>query len=145
MAVIESHLTPEELENNYEYKVVKRALMREYPWIKDVTFDNDDLNKYNLIFLDLIVDPAEMGESYGYEMNSWVKSRVDRGENYHGTFPSLIFNVPFEQGKDEVSAPIEIMIRDIHSSPALPQDLRLPRGRQFQVGAYIINPDGPAW
>ena len=143
--VIQSHMTPEELQNNYEFKVVRRALMKEYPWVKDVTFNPEELDMYNLIFLNLIVDPLQMGEAYGYEMNPWVKSRVDRGENYHGTFPSLIFNVQFEQGKDEVTEPIDSMIREIHNSPALPEDLRLPRGRQFQVGSYIINPDGPAW
>jgi hypothetical protein len=145
MAEIQSQMSGDDLRNNYEYKVVRRALMKQYPWVKDVTFEEEDLSRYNLIFLNLIVDPSEMGEAYGYEMNSWVKSRVGRGENYHGTFPSLIFNVPFENGKSEVTDPIDDMIREIHNSPALPEDLRLPRGRQFQVGTYIINPDGPAW
>lgn len=135
-------MSGDELRNNYEYKVVKRALMREYPWVKDVTFDEEDLAKYNLIFLDLIVDPIEMGKAYGYELNSWIKGRIDRNEKYHGTFPSLIFNVPFENGKSEVTDPINDMIGEIHNSPALPEDLRLGRGRQFQVGSYIINPDG---
>ena len=66
--VIESPMTPEQLENNYEFKVVRRALMREYPWIKDVTFKPSELEKYNLIFLDLIVDPIKMGEAYGYNI-----------------------------------------------------------------------------
>ena len=145
MAEITTPMSGDELRNNYEYKVVRRALMKQYPWIKEVTFDEDDLNKYNLIFLNIIVDPIEMGESFGYELNSWIKSRVQRGEKYYGTFPSLIFTVPFEQGKDEVNIPIENMIREIHNSPALPEDLRLPKGRQFQVGSYIINPDGPDW
>jgi len=145
MAEIQSHINGDELRNNYEFKVVRRALMKEYPWIIDVTFDEEDLQRYNLIFLDLIVDPAKMGEAYGYELNSWVQSRVNRGENYHGTLPSLIFNVPYERGKDEVTVPIDSMIKDIHDSPALPEDMRLPRGRQFQIGAYVINPDGPDW
>jgi hypothetical protein len=145
MAEITTPMSGDELRNNYEYKVVRRALIKQYPWIKDVTFDEEDLNKYNLIFLNLIVDPAEMGESYGYELNSWIQGRLDRGEKYYCTYPSLIFNIPFEQGKDEVTMPIDDMIREIHNSPALPEDLRLPRGRQFQVGSYIINPDGPEW
>jgi len=145
MAEIQSHISGDELRNNYEFKVVRRAMMKEYPWIIDVTFDEEDLQRYNLIFLDLIVDPAKMGEAYGYELNSWVQSRVNRGENYHGTLPSLIFNVPYERGKDEVTVPIDNMIKDIHDSPALPDDMRLPRGRSFQVGSYVINPDGPDW
>lgn len=145
MAEILSPMSGDDLRNNYEFKVVRRALMKQYPWIKDVTFNEDELNKYNLIFLQIIVDPIEMGEAFGYELNSWIQGRLDRGEKYHGTFPSLIFNIPFENGKSEVTKPIDDMIREIHNSPALPEDLRLPRGRQFQVGHYIFNPDGKEW
>jgi len=143
--VIESPMTPEQLENNYEYKVMKRALMKEYPWIKGVTFNPDELEKYNLIFLDLIVDPIQMGEYYGYEFNPWIVGRLNRGEYYSGNFPSLIFDIKYEQAKSEVSNPIDNTLTQIHNSPALPQDLRLPKGRSFQVGAYIFNPDGPEW
>ena len=145
MAEITTPMSGDDLRNNYEFKVVRRALIKQYPWIKDVTFDEDDLSKYNLIFLHIIVDPIEMGEAFGYELNPWIQGRIDRGEKYHGTFPSLIFNIPFEDGKSEVTDPIDDMIREIHNSPALPEDLRLGRGRQFQVGHYIINPDGPEW
>jgi len=142
MAKIETHMTPEELQNNYEYKVVRRALMREYPWIKNVTFNPEELDQYNLIFLNLIVDPVKMGETYGWEMTSWVKMAYSNGDRYSGNYPSLLFNVSYEVGKDTVSAPINRMLEEIHSSPALPEDMRLPRGRTFQVGSYIVNPDG---
>lgn len=138
-------MSGDDLRNNYEFKVVRRALMKEYPWIKDVSFDEDDLGKYNLIFLHIIVDPLEMGRAFDYEVNSWIQGRIDRGEKYYGNYPSLIFNVPFEQGKDDVSEPINDMIGEIHNSPALPEDLRLPKGRSFQVGQYVFNPDGPEW
>ena len=146
MAKIESHMTPEELQNNYEYKVVKRALIREYPWIKDVTFKPEELDQYNLIFLNLIIDPVEMGEAYEWEMTPWVKSASEKGERYWGNYPSLFFKgVTYEDGKDNVTNPMDNMMRQIHDSPALPQDLRLPSGRQFQVGSFIMNPDGEPW
>jgi hypothetical protein len=145
MAKIESHMTPEELQNNYEYKVVRRALMREYPWIKDVTFNPEELDQYNLIFLNLIVDPAKMGEQYGWEMNTWVKRDYEEGQMYRGNYPSLLFKITYEVGRDEINDPITRMFEEIHSSPALPEDMRLPRGRQFQVGSFIVNPDGEPW
>ena len=146
MAKIESHMTPEELQNNYEYKVVRRALMREYPWIKDVTFDPEELDQYNLIFLNLIVDPAKMGEPYGWEMNSWVKRAYEEGQRYSGNYPTLLFkDVTYEVGRDEINDPINRMFEEIHSSPALPEDMRLPRGRTFQVGSFVVNPDGEPW
>jgi len=145
MAKIESHMTPEELQNNYEYKVVRRALMREYPWIKDVTFDPEELDLYNLIFLNLIVDPAKMGEQYGWEMNTWVNRAYEEGQMYRGNYPSLLFKITYEVGRDEINDPIIRMFEEIHSSPALPEDMRLPRGRGFQVGSFIVNPDGEPW
>lgn len=145
MAVIESHMTPEQLENNYEYKVVKRALMREYPWIKDVTFTPNELDQYNLIFLNLIVDPIQMRDTYGYGFNPWVVSRIERGENYRGNYPSLLFDVSYEQGKDDIIDPLNKMIEQIHKSPAIPEDMRLPKGRSFQATTFVVNPDGPEW
>lgn len=145
MAEILSPMSGEDLEKNYEFKVVKRALMKEYPWIKDVTFNEGELNEYNLIFLSLIVDPIEMGEAYDYKMNPWVIGRLERDERYEGTYPSLLFNVPFEQGKDDITSPINNTLEQIHHSPALPDDLRLPEGRSFQVGNYVVNPNGKSW
>ena len=145
MAEIESHMTPEQLENNYEYKVVKRALMKEFPWIKDVTFTPNELDQYNTIFLNLIVDPMQMKDTYGYEFNSWVSSRIERGENYRGNYPSLLFDVSYEQGKEDIMDPLNKMIQQIRNSPALPQDMRLPKGRSFQATTFVINPDGPEW
>ncbi len=59
----ENQITYEELMDNYEFKVSKKMLMREYPWIKDVTYKNpEDINKYNLIFIDIVVDPYELAE-----------------------------------------------------------------------------------
>ena len=143
--VIQSHMTPEELQNNYEFKVVRRALMKEYPWVKDVTFNPEELDMYNLIFLNLIVDPAKMGEQYGWEMNTWVKRAYEEGQRYSGNYPSLLFNVTYEVGRDTMTDPMDDTLKQIHSSPALPEDMRLPRGRTFQVGSFIVNPDGEPW
>ena len=145
MARIESHMSGDDLRNNYEFKVVRRVLIREYPWIKDVTFYEDELDVYNIIFLNLTIDPIEMGETYGHDMNSWVKTAIGRGEKYKGTYPSLILNISYLDGQDEITKPINDTISQVHKSPALPEDLRLPRGRMFQVGNYIVNPEGEEW
>ena len=40
-------MTREQLENNYEYKVTKKALMREFPFVKDVFVkDDNDIDKW---------------------------------------------------------------------------------------------------
>jgi len=145
MANIESHITPEELENNYEYKVVKRALMKEFPYIKGVELNPEELDRYNLIFLNLIVDPIQMKETYGYEFNPWLIRRLEAGERYTANYPSLLYNVTYEDSKEDIMNPINKMMEQIHNSAALPHDMTLPKGRRFSVGSFIVNPNGPSW
>ena len=142
---VRNPMTPEELRNNYEFKVVRRAIMREFPYVLDVGFIDDEINNYNLIFLEIVIDPVKMGEFYGWEINPWIKGIIGRDQRYRATYPSLIFNASYSQAKDEVNEPIIDLIEGIHRSPALPDDLRLPQGRTFNIGAFIINPDGGDW
>ena len=142
---VRNPMTPEELRNNYEFKVVRRAIIKEFPYVLDVGFIDDEINKYNIIFLEIVVDPIKMGEFYGWEINSWIQGMIDRGQRYRATFPSLVFNTSYNQAKDEVHEPILDLIEGIHRSPALPNDLRLPNGRTFNIGSFVINPDGGDW
>ena len=51
-------MTREELENYYEYKVTKKALMREFPFVKDMNFKhNEDVNKWsNVIYVNVEIN-----------------------------------------------------------------------------------------
>lgn len=142
---VRNPMTPEELRNNYEFKVVRRAIMKEFPYVLDVGFIDDEINNYNLIFLEIVIDPVKMGEFYGWEINPWIKGIINRNQRYRATYPSLIFDVSYTIARDEVNEPIMDLIEGIHKSPALPDDLRLPNGRTFNIGAFVINPDGGDW
>jgi hypothetical protein len=142
---VRNQMTPDELRNNYEFKVVRRAIMKEFPYILDVGFIDDEINTYNIIFLEFVVDPIKMGEFYGWEINPWIQGIIGRDQRYRATYPSLIFNTSYNQARDEVNEPIMDLIEGIHKSPALPDDLRLPQGRTFNIGAFIVNPDGHEW
>jgi hypothetical protein len=145
MADITSPMTPEQLENNYEFKVVKRALMKEFPWIKDVVFRDDELNTYNLIFLNFVVDPVEMSQPFGWSMMPWVQRAYESGLRYKGNYVSMLFDVEHDEGKRALSDHMESTMIQVHESPALPEDLRLPKGRSFAIGSFIINPEGKDW
>ena len=142
---VRNPMTPEELRNNYEFKVVRRAIMREFPYVLDVGFIDDEINNYNIIFLEIVIDPVKMGEVYGWDINPWIEKIIDSGQRYRAIFPSLIFNASYSQAKDEVNEPLLDLIDGIHKSPALPDDLRLPQGRTFNIGSFIVNPDGHEW
>lgn len=135
-------MTGEELSNNYEFKIAKRSLMREFPWIKDVTFREEELNEYNTIFLYLTIDVTQVAKVVGAELTPWVKTLTSSGERYESPYISVMYNMSFDEGKQKINKPIIKLLDGIHDSPALPQDLRLPQGRRFSIGGFIANPTG---
>jgi len=137
---IQTPMTPEQLINNYQFKVVKRILLMEFPWMKDVSFYDDELNQYNLIFLNFIIDPIELGEEHGWEFNRWTKHVIENNMKYRARYLALIYDISLEEGK-VLSDKIERLLDEINNSSYIPTDLRLPAGRRFSLGHYIINPD----
>ena len=145
MAFISYPYTQQELYDNYEFKVVKKALMREYPWIKNVSVDPENLSKYNIIFLDLDIDPIKLGEERGWEVTPWVLKAFEEGKEYKGMFLSLFFDkVNYEESRDLSDELIELT-RGVHNSPALPSDLKIKGGRSFNIGDFYVNQGSEPW
>jgi hypothetical protein len=138
-------MTPEQLRNNYEYKVVRRAIMKEFPWIVDVTFNEDETNEYNIIFLDFVVDRDKVKELTDFSFPDYAVGRIEKGYYYKGLYPSLIFNMSYTEGKNTITDHMEDLMDKIHDSPALPDELKLPSGRSFKPSSFIVNPDGPEY
>jgi hypothetical protein len=133
------HITPEELYDNYEYKVTVKALKREFPFIKAVRVNEDEINNYGLIFLQIVIDPFLMAETYGYHVSNWVKNELRRGQTHSSIAPSAFFDESYY-----VVATIEDMIEDlmrnIHNSNAIPDTMKLPRGRQLDYNQFVVDP-----
>lgn len=145
MANITHHYTPEEINDNYEFKVVKKALMREYPWIKNVTVDENNLSKYSLIFLDFDIDPIKLGEEMDWELTPWVRRAYEEGKEYKGLYLSLFFNgVGYDETKDLTDDMTELM-RSVGQSPAFPPDLRIKGDRKFSLGEFFLNKGSESW
>jgi hypothetical protein len=131
-------LTPEELFNNYEYKLVVKALKREFKWITNVTVEEEEkINNYNLIFIDITINPYIVMEEYGWGLQSWTILDIERKQSYYSPYLSTIFITSYEDGRD-VNQTIDTFMSQIHQSPALPKELKLPEGRKFSVGGYRV-------
>ena len=131
-------LTYEEFLDNYEFKVAKRMLLREYPWIKDVFFRNpEEVNKYNLIFLDLIIDPFELGEQEGWRLASYVTKSVERGDDFWSPYLSTFFRTNTDDARELVHK-MDKTLENIHTSPAIPKEMKLPEHRKLNIGTWHI-------
>jgi hypothetical protein len=135
----QSEYTPDELRNNYEFKVVKRALMREYPWIKDVIINEEEINRFSIIFIELAIDHELFAQTYDSELTSWVKTAIKHDKKYRGMYPGIILKSNDDATQSKITNGIEDIIDAIHNSPALPQELKLKDGRKLKIGAYIVN------
>ena len=131
-------MTQEEVENNYTYKIVRKVLMREYPWIKDVRFDVPGLEKFDsVIFLELYINPYELANQYGWKVGRWIDSSVRLKEPYSSMSFSIFFVGSTEEMR-ELKVEIEDTIRAVQESSAIPPELRLP-DRRFTIGDIITT------
>ena len=133
-------LTYEELLDNDEFKVGKRILTREYPWIKDVVVKTpEDVNRYNLIFVDVIFNPFELSEEKGWRLASYVVKSIDRGDNFWAPYLSTFFTNMGDEARELVQS-MEKTLEDLHKSPAIPQEMRLPGHRRLNIGSWYTQP-----
>ena len=125
-------MTYEQVNNSYVLKIIKRVLMREYPWIKDVELEQNDFVDYKIVmFVKLYIDPYELGYENDWTVASWVKPGYDAGITI-GMFFKERF--PYHEISDDVNH----FIDSVTDSPAIPEELRLSKPRNsFHVGSYI--------
>jgi hypothetical protein len=141
-----NYVTPTEVENNYEFKLMKKVLRQEYPWVLDVLVPNDeDINKYNLIFLPIVIDPFILQKEVGLPIESWIKryltderyKQTYRQYAYVSSYISTMFNGDRDITRD-LQEKVDILMKSVGRSAAIPNDLKLGKGRQFSSGEFII-------
>jgi len=133
MAEVKDPLTREELYNNYEFRVVKKILKDTYPWIKDVIVeDPNKINQYNLLFVDIMIDPYELAQQTDGTVASYLNSFFD----YFSSPYLSTFFVSDQPTYSKIQDEIDQTLSSIHSSRALPDNLKLPKSRKLIAGSF---------
>jgi hypothetical protein len=115
--------------------------MREYPWIKDVQLDIPGLEKFEyVLFLDIYINPYELGEERGYNVASWIEKSIRNKEDYYTTVITMYFDGSSPEMR-AITQEVNDTIEATQKSPAIPVDLRLPENRRFMVGSYHLSDD----
>jgi len=138
MADINYHYTPEELYDNYTFKLIKRALMREFPYIKNVFVGDFDLGRFNTIFLNFDFDPTIWGEMYNDPMKSWLKDFADKGGYVDLSYPITSTDMKYEEYQP-IRKSIEKVISHVANSEAVPRELKIQGDRPVAIGTWHIN------
>jgi hypothetical protein len=134
-------MTVQELNDNYEYKITKRALIKEFPFIKDVFVrEEEEINKWStIIYIDLIIDPFVFAQQYGFRVWGPIINILKRGENYRSPYISIFIG---NDDRVELASPVnkamEELMYGIHESPAIPHELKL--GKELRIGTFTATP-----
>jgi hypothetical protein len=134
-------MTQQEIENNYTYKIVRKVLMREFPWIKDVQLDVHGLEQFQyVIFLNIFMNPYELGRERDFKVAHWIESAIRQGEDYDTSVITMYFEGSTDEMR-EVTQELNDTIEATQNSPAIPVDMRLPENKRFMVGTYHLTDD----
>lgn len=133
-------MTEQELYDNYTFKVVKRALMREFPFIKNVYVkDPADVDKYSMfIFLDVDINPYELSQMYGLKIDPIPNRYLRRGEPYWAPYLSMFIKGGVEETYP-IKKAIDDLVKSIQRSSAIPQEFKLDR--ELDISTFHASPD----
>ena len=133
-------MTYEELLNNYQYKITKKGLMREFPFIKDVldTTKEDFENYRTTLFITIVIDPYVVALMYNTEVWGGITRALKRGE----TFESPGLRIFFEDKNvgSDIVYDMNKLIQSVNNSAALPMEYKL-RDKVINIGHYEARPD----
>ncbi len=120
--------TTEEIEDNYEFKVIKRLLKKEYPFILDMKL-TDNWNDYNSLFFVDITASLPLLREYLNVPNDIRSSIYLRTVGSNVPYLSMFF--PSSYDKDglisDLAKKIQGTITRVRNSPSLPLEMKLPR------------------
>ena len=138
--------TKAEVESSPMFKIIKRAIMRKYPWIKDVYVgDEEDISKYSsMLFLDADIDAQQLADEMGWTMEAWVdpdlQRRIYNRDNFNTVYLSVLFTKPFDEEARQLQNEIEDEMRRIQKSDAIPSDVKINKTLGLSNFRYNFPP-----
>lgn len=134
------HTTPEQVFQSLPFRIAKKDLMRTFPWIIDLQLDDpNEINKYSIIFLKVIIDPIKLYHQYGFKIPPYMKRMVKNMGEYMSPYLTTMYLDPSDRDTvKEMQDEISDTVVAISKSEAIPEELRLPKHRTFGISSYVI-------
>ena len=131
--------TKVEVESSPIFKIVKKAIMRKYPWIKNLYVgDEEDLTKYNsMTFLDMDIDALQMAEQHGMTPEFWITNPSWGFRNrpsYDSVYLTTMVSKDDYQEARDLQDEIESEMRRIQKSDVIPSEYK--SNKTFGISAF---------
>lgn len=119
-------MTREEIENSYMFKVVRRALMNELPYIKDVRVSEELIGETkHLIFLDFDFDPFIFSKLHNIPLSNIFLRTLKHHTDSKTSVPEIFFNTNYRDKVSSIMRGIEKLVNDIQLSSVIPSEYKL--------------------
>jgi hypothetical protein len=134
-------MTKEEIENTYEFKIIKKVVMKEFPFIKDVFISEDDnkqLDDYNYTYyISAKIDPFIMTNLYGGQVWSLLIDMMKKNGYYSSTFMTTFVRPEDRDPISKISNELKSLVWSIHNTETLPREFKLDK--HIQLDTFIAD------
>ena len=135
--------TKEEVESSPMFKIIKKAIMRKYPWIKDIyAGDEEDMKKYSsMLFLDADIDAQQLADENEWTLEQWVnpdlQRRIYNRDHFNTVYLSVLFTKPSDEEARQLQNDIDDEMKRIQKSNAIPSDIKI--GKTLGLSNFRYN------
>jgi hypothetical protein len=135
--------TKAEVESSPMFKIIKKAIMRKYPWIKDIyAGDEEDMKKYSsMLFLDADIDAQQLADENEWTLEQWVnpdlQRRIYNRDHFNTVYLSVLFTKPSDEEARQLQNDIDDEMKRIQKSNAIPSDIKI--GKTLGLSNFRYN------
>jgi hypothetical protein len=125
------------------FKIIKKAIMRKYPWIKDIyAGDEEDMKKYSsMLFLDADIDAQQLADENEWTLEQWVnpdlQRRIYNRDHFNTVYLSVLFTKPSDEEARQLQNDIDDEMKRIQKSNAIPSDIKI--GKTLGLSNFRYN------
>ena len=134
-------MTKQQIEDTYEFKLAKKILKREYPFILDLQVDTEP-TKYNaIIFVDAIIDVNKLSDMLNLPVDKNVDIMLKHFGYYTAVYLHHLLDYETQENRDKLLAlesSVNKTLDALHKSKAIPEKLKLPK--VLSIPSYRVIP-----
>ena len=125
--------TVEEVESSPIFRIIKKGVMRKYPWIKNiVSSDEESLQKYtSMLFLEADIDVIQLSEEMGWPLEEWVKNtntyRWGMRDRMESPYLSMFFTKNDSDNARDLQNEIDSDIKRMQKSDIIPSEYKIDK------------------